>query len=1083
MCGFCINRFHSIRKIYINNNSNVKGMNRRLVNGLLLLTLATGSCSMFTSCKDTDEDWKNQVVLGQVSLEDRIEALEDAIKGYEGCKCDLEAVKEALRLEMDLKIANLQKLIEEDIKNGDEANKELIEKNIEAINNLAVKIADLEGKYEALELTVGNIQTVLNSINNNFSALNENFSTLNANQAKLLELLTSYQTMMQEQLSGLNTTIAGLKVDLTKLEDALGKLDTTVGNIQTELNTINATLTTKLAEVKTELNGIANKLTDTNLKLDAMGTKLDNVATKVGELTAQVIANEAALKALQKQYDELKAALEAADNALGGRITVLEEYQKNTIEPALTKLSNLDDQINGEDGIAAQLKKALEDIAENAKKIAENADKIQENTDKIDQNSNDIDQLYGMLERHSEQIEQLQNLTSLYFSALADRLNSLITGIILNQTWNPLFGTINLPLGIETTIAANYYGESDHNLEFPLGSGAYEYNGTNSALMGLIDDIDAWDNLANNLKDPETINFHVFNADKVNSKNQYVIKSNDRYMTDVDNNLGQLYLTINPNNIDFSNVNLTLVNSMDEPAPIKLDVKKCNDEVLTFGANLSRSVENNGFYRANLKVKPADATQIRVRIEEGLKSSMKDALKERTKGDLARFGKKLVDQLSGVLPAYAIKAEWEAPVVEKTENGNETVNKKYATYSDYNIAATTFQPLGYSFLYGVDFTDHTIGGHHTQLPTYGGSLEELLDKFFDDLHFDIKIDLGKVDNITYDDFKVEFDLSKANFSFDEPMEIEIKIDLNGTVLTTTQDVEGEEGPKEVEITIGGKPGTPEWSENNVITTTLTYNPDGTVELGNMGELNPFVDAIKDAVNNFIKGTGDDSLANQINEQINNQLVHKLVDQVNNIIDQINDMLVGEENGDNGINGQIQSAIQDVISQIKNTLSGKLGKIDSLIDKYNSLAKRVNKILSQPNHYLQVMMAYEDGTGNLHHLSTNRNVPSSFRFAGGDAIELFMTSYTAELIAPSFAKYVAVSRVFDLNGNKLSDSETLAETINNSNDYLNVLLPGTLQRVPLGVKYLQTDHIYEVVLSSVDYRGYTSSRLYYFMVTK
>ncbi len=1049
-------------------------MNRRLVNGLLLLTLATGSCSMFTSCKDTDEDWKNQMVLGQVSVEDKLKDLEEAIKDLESmCPNCCQGIIDALRADLEAQITALGKKLE------DKADKSEVTDALNKISEAVERITFLEGQYKTLQTNLTDLKTLVDGLKSRLDGVDTKLTGLQDQINDAIEAINQAIDLkvseLKNQIATINTSLSTLEADLNTLQGTVGGLQTDVTTLKTNVSTLQASLTT----VQTSLSNLTNRV----------GT----LETNLANLTTTVTNNATAISTLQTNYTDLSTKLTNLETSLGGRIQVLEDYKTNTIEPAITKLNTLYDQINGEDGLLARLVKAEGDIAAQALLIAQNAQDIATNKSDIATNAaaiaankaaieafqSSLDSMQQTLAAHTKQISALQEAVNLYFSALRDQLNSLITGIILNQTWNPLFGAINLPIGIETTIAANYYGQSDHALDFPLGSGAYEYNGNESALNSLIEDAAAWNNLLNNLKSPETIGYYMFDANSINAKNQYAFVGNERYMTDVNNNLGQLYLTINPNNVDFSNVNLSLVNSMDEAAPIALDVKKCNDEVLTFG--LSRSAENNGFYRANLKVRPADATKIGVRIEDGLKSSMKEALKDRTKGDLARFGKKLLDQLSGILPAYAIKAEWKAPVVETDENGKEvTVNKTFATYSDYNIAATALRPLGYSFLYGVDFTDHTIGGHHIQLPTYSGGIEEILDKIFDGLNFDLKLDLGTIDNITYDDFKVEFDLSKVDFSFDEPMEIEIKIDLNGTVLTTTQEIEGETEPKEVEITIGGKPGTPEWSESNVITTTLTYNPDGSVELGTMGELAPFVDSIKDAINNFINGDGDKSLAYQINEQINNQLVHKLVDQVNNIIDQINDMISGDENG---IVGNIDSAFANVIDQIKNSLAGKLGKIDSLIDKYNSLAKRINKILKNPNHYLQVMMAYEDGSGNLHHLSTNRNIPSSFRFAGGDAIELFMTSYTAELVAPSFAKYVAVSRVFNMKGEKLSDSETTAKSINDANDYLNVLLPGTLQRVPLKAQDLKPGNIYEVVLSSVDYRGFTSSRLYYFMVSK
>ena len=56
---------------------------------------------------------------------------------------------------------------------------------------------------------------------------------------------------------------------------------------------------------------------------------------------------------------------------------------------------------------------------------------------------------------------------------------------------------------------------------------------------------------------------------------------------------------------------------------------------------------------------------------------------------------------------------------------------------------------------------------------------------------------------------------------------------------------------------------------------------------------------------------------------------------------------------------------------------KLGSADKLLEKYNALANKINKFLENPNAYLQVSMAYEDSNGDLHMLSTDKNIPSVF----------------------------------------------------------------------------------------------------------
>ncbi|MCH5239933.1 MAG: hypothetical protein J1F38_06895 [Muribaculaceae bacterium] len=50
-------------------------MNRKLLNGLLVLAVAAGGVGTFTSCKD--EDFRNDVLVGQISLQDQLDAIRD----------------------------------------------------------------------------------------------------------------------------------------------------------------------------------------------------------------------------------------------------------------------------------------------------------------------------------------------------------------------------------------------------------------------------------------------------------------------------------------------------------------------------------------------------------------------------------------------------------------------------------------------------------------------------------------------------------------------------------------------------------------------------------------------------------------------------------------------------------------------------------------------------------------------------------------------------------------------------------------------------------------------------------------------
>ena len=230
--------------------------------------------------------------------------------------------------------------------------------------------------------------------------------------------------------------------------------------------------------------------------------------------------------------------------------------------------------------------------------------------------------------------------------------------------------------------------------------------------------------------------------------------------------------------------------------------------------------------------------------------------------------------------------------------------------------------------------------------------------------------------------------------------------------------------------------------------TLTYT-DGEVS-GYDGALNGLIGELNDKLGGLVT-----NLQSQVNTQVEAM--------INNINRQLK-----------GINGQIEGSINDIFEKIKNQLGNKLDLADNLIEKYNQIARKINNILANPNAYLQVMMAYRAADGRLHHLSTNPNDPTRL---SGDAAELFATSYTAELIAPSYMKVVAVLGEYGQNPNARSQAATLT---NQASDLCKIL-PGRQQRIALSTKYMDEGTVYTILYTSMDYAGHTSTRRYY--VTK
>lgn len=541
-------------------------MNRKLVKGLLLLSVATVGCGTFTSCKDTDEDFNTGIIAGQVDLADKIKALQTAVDNIKSCACP-----DVNKLINDMK-ADLVKKIEK----GDSI-------NLDSIRDVATTLAALEADVKTLDVFAHKTDSLLGDLKNSVYDKDSVNAKIDALNLALTNQITTLKTTLS---SALNDSTAALRIELTNLGTAL--------------------------------NRVKGDLTVAQDSIIANATKLVDHANRI--------------KALEDQYNYLNDLL----NGVGGAAGIVQDV--NDLNAWM-------------DENKAKYDQAVTDI-----------------TGALD----DIDALYGLVQRNSALITDLQNKVSLYFSSLTDRLNKLITGILVNQTYNPIFGTINLPIGMQSIVLANYYGYTTHPVNFPMDFNHEAYS-SQDALAGL-----GIENVVTKLKNEPV-----------------VIAGGDKYMDMDANNLGQLYLTINPNNVAFDGVKLDLVKSTGDKAPISLTTKS-TDEELTFG--WTRSDVKNGFYRSEAYIKPDDAPSILVNIEPGLKSAAKNLIKNPSKSTVADFGKILIDQLDGFLPAYAVRATWNA---DETQADGSKKAVEYAVYSKYEVAATAFRPLGYESLSDV----------------------------------------------------------------------------------------------------------------------------------------------------------------------------------------------------------------------------------------------------------------------------------------------------------------------------------------------------------------------------------------------
>lgn len=586
------------------------------------------------------------------------------------------------------------------------------------------------------------------------------------------------------------------------------------------------------------------------------------------------------------------------------------------------------------------------------------------------------------IKNNSAAIAELQDEVD----AIFNRINDLVTSLILQSASNHLYGTFNTPFGINSMVLMANFGHLAIDLnQFPVSTakdmGAECYSDSN---------ID-WSSITSDKYDlTSTILAYTTNNGQAT--------------------LGNLWFTVNPGTVNhLDKAGFELVNSRDEVSKVNLvDITKDDETLIKFGVNSnSRAAGNgNGLYRAEATVAVDDLDAIKVNIESGLAQALKDAVKNHTAADMAHLLKAIYSQLQNVCDANALRYTYEAI----SGKGGATSTQK--VYSNYGLAATAFKPLSFATLKGESFRN---------LPTIDPieidkSLVDLNLKPFEigDVKLDVELDLGKIE-------------------FDE---------VGETII-------------EVKVPSKFDPITGEATEYTTEKVNITK------------DLQQIVDKLQASVNEWFEGKVDEP---SLNEKLQSQ-IEAAVDSAFNGPD---GLIASIENQVNDMMGSIQDKLDNLVDQINKDY---LNKVNKLIDKYNSVANRINKVLSDPNHYLQSVMFFRKADGNLGFLSTNDKQPSQFK-GNGEAIELFATTYNFETVCPAFKKIVGVVKVTDQNGNENTALKNAA------NASMAKVLDGRVNRVALDVSGAKGGvYTYEIAYQAMDFTGHTSTVKCYVQVIR
>ena len=505
-------------------------------------------------------------------------------------------------------------------------------------------------------------------------------------------------------------------------------------------------------------------------------------------------------------------------------------------------------------------------------------------------------------------------------------------------------------------------------------------------------------------------NVEVMGINPANAEGKVSLNSGEQFVGQKNGkekgNAGTLYLTVNPTSVNFEGKTLTLESSKGEAAGVELEALKKSDRELTMGYTRA----NNGFYEAEATLKAENIDKAKVRVDfKDLEDEAKAMLKEKTKSSVLGFGAALLSSMKDVMPAYAVKASWTSP-----KNTYNYTQKDYDVYSQYGLAATAIKPFSYAFLKDLNVN---LPGEQ--------KLIDLVNKLIDKIK--IQINLNLPDFSKYQDVIKFQDIDLSGLK-DGSGKIVVKFqyslkDEYGNIkyyLTTTYD------------------GGFVWKDNG--DNIVLYDENGTVVNAKDKEVY-FTEATIDKdidLTNIIE-----SVVNQINDQFGEN---------SNLADLLNDVIAI---------GDLDAKINDAITDAKNDLKTQLqGYVTKAYNKLNSFFSKT------PNKALQPILIAKDGK-KIGILSKVKSKPTK---VNSTSLELVPTSYTLELFAPAYKKFIAVTDVWDASGNPAAASIGKAANGDNMLKVLDSEKTCTMNG--------QAGYTYEIAYSAIDYHGKVVIKRFY-----
>ena len=1084
----------------------------------------------------SDDAALNDALTTQVgNLQEQIDELDNLLDQIQGCTCDPTAMQgliDALTDRLDA--------LDGGVTGGSAGS--VIEKINNAIDEYQTSIGNIETAQSMMQGDITTIQNQITEILNSQYDDTEIISRITQVEQSMLTVqstLTTVQTAAQNAQTAADAANTLAQQALAAAGDAKGVADAAKA----------------LAEQTKTVADAAKALAESNKdRLDV----IDGVLTTIqGDLAK--VAKTASDADARSKYDSIQIDLLKADNELiKSSVEGLKAVVNSKVDSLATVTNKLEDKVNTfgnkvdslaavsavvrdsvrilnekfENLMSTRLQQMSDSIAANAKNVgelraaSEKADSLLQ--DQIDELKGQYDALKTKVDKNAADIQALAG----DIAALKEAIARQITGIEIQKVTNPWFGSFSTPFDISSNVLIAFYGDASNPIFFPSPAGYGPY----ATVSG---------NVELSEKDMEMI--ALCNPSlAVDESNPYIKAGRPLFNRPTGRaDGGEVYVTVNPNGLDCSGVQLELVNTAHGTSGFNLTPLASTSDVLEFGWTRAGGLYKAGAYVDAATLNKVDKVDIDMDAAKNAAGTLKDMVKESLDNNTVAASKtdlfSLASDMNKVVQSARLnKTLLRAPWTDVNGNQNYTSSRA-------DIAATAVKPL--SFETFKDVNVETVPGFeraNTLLDRVSNSLKNNVNLVFKKINgspivTDIRaINIKKIEiedltpeqlalfsvtidtTFVIDGLKYHLDLSETvnvpvKFSqdvnvpihIDKDIEIDMsQVEVDAPTIVVTTDVKNQNGSADLIVPVKD-------NHNNTIGNAVVdldqveVSADAEIDGGQIKLDGIAVAKLKYDANQTVTISVDQTVSTKVN-------IEKWVYFGDYKLDsEGNPVYVGEGNGDaKTFRILITRDLSDAAESLWGTAQGSLGSVNEMLEQVEKVLEDVNDMLDDINkyntainnkidHYIDKVKDYlqnvNDKLANIINSVNSRLQPVMFasddsgiknlsqtknyptKFAG-TTLTLTPTTWTMELAVPVCRKHVAVTNVFKGDKSAQGGDAACLTALKAANAAgKNINERLDGQTHDLSLAGLKAGYVYELAYSALDYHGKIATRKFYLTV--